>query len=114
MGFSMARNNQPLSQRNDALVIANRIRLNRAQVKRDLKTGKVSIVNLLEDPPESIYTMPVWELIKAIPYVGVSRISRMTKSCTVSQRRTIGNLTDREHAELLETLLRYLPPSVRN
>ena len=45
-----------LLQRMDALQRANEIRTRRAQLKRDLKAGRVSIQTLLTSPPEYVET----------------------------------------------------------
>ena len=54
-----------LNQRMDALERANKIRSARAQLKRDLKAGKVSIHQLLLKPPAYLETAKVFERILA-------------------------------------------------
>ena len=45
-----------LDQRMEALARANDIRVRRAQLKKDLKNGKVQIDEILDDPPEYVST----------------------------------------------------------
>src|SRR5918997_455472 len=49
-----------LTQRMEALHRANEIRTRRAQLKRDLKAGRVSIHDLLLEPPEYVETAKVF------------------------------------------------------
>ena len=44
----------------DALARANQIRIQRAQLKRDLKAGRLSIHALLLEPPEYVETAKVF------------------------------------------------------
>ena len=58
-----------LNQRMDALARANQIRIQRAQLKRDLKAGRRSIHSLLLDPPEYVETAKVFDMLLAVPEV---------------------------------------------
>ena len=59
-----------LDQRMEALQRANVIRIARAQLKRDLKSGDASISALLGDPPEWVLTAKVFDLLLAVPKCG--------------------------------------------
>jgi hypothetical protein len=59
-----------LKQRMDALTTANVIRTWRAGLKRDLKAGRVDVIDLLIDPPEKLETMKVFDLLLAAPKYG--------------------------------------------
>ena len=58
-----------LTQRMEALQRANEIRTRRAQLKRDLKGGRVSIHDLLLEPPEYVETAKVFDMLLAVPEV---------------------------------------------
>ena len=49
---------------------ANEIRTARAQLKRDLKAGRVSIHQLLLEPPEYLETAKVFDMLLAVPKYG--------------------------------------------
>ena len=59
-----------LDQRMDALRAANEVRALRAQLKRDLKAGRVSIGPLLLDPPPYLETAKVFDMLLALPKYG--------------------------------------------
>src|SRR5260370_3410337 len=56
-----------LNQRMDALARANQIRIKRAQLKRDLKAGRLSIHSLLLKPPEYVETAKGFDMLLAVP-----------------------------------------------
>ena len=54
----------------DALKRANDIRVKRAQLKKDLKVGRVSIEQILGEPPEFVSTAKVFDMLMAVPKFG--------------------------------------------
>jgi hypothetical protein len=94
-----------LNQRMDALARANRIRTERAQLKRDLKSGRLSIQALLLDPPEYVETAKVFDMMLAVPKYGRVKVNKILAQCRVSPSKTIGGLSERQRSELM-TLLR--------
>ena len=56
-----------LDQRMDALSKANEVRARRAQLKRDLKSGRVSLAALMVDPPLYLETAKVLDMLLALP-----------------------------------------------
>lgn len=93
------------NQRMRALEVANEIRTKRAQLKRDLKAGKVKIDTLLMDPPEWLGSAKVFDIILAVPKYGRVKVNRILNQCRISPSKTIGGLSERQRAELV-TLLR--------
>ncbi len=93
-------------QRMLALRRANEIRSLRAQLKRDLKAGRVSIAALLVEPPAWLQTMKVLDLLLALPKVGRVKAAKLLDSCRVSPSKTIGGLSERQRAELAARLAR--------
>ncbi len=79
-----------LVQRMDALQRANEIRTRRAQLKRDLKGGRVSIHDLLLEPPK----------------YGRVKVNKVLVSCRISPSKTIGGLSQRQRTELVSMLRR--------
>lgn len=88
-----------------ALEMANEIRTQRAQLKRDLKAGKVKIDVLLLGPPEWLDSAKVFDVILAVPKYGRVKVNRILNQCRISPSKTIGGLSERQRAELV-TLLR--------
>jgi hypothetical protein len=93
-------------QRMDALQRANVIRTARAQLKRDLKAGKVSIHTLLLNPPEYLATAKVIDMLLAVPKYGRVKANKVLTTCRISPSKTIGGLSERQRAELVSLLRR--------
>ena len=94
-----------LNQRMDALARANQIRIKRAQLKRDLKAGRLSIHTLLLKPPEYLETAKVFDMLLAVPKYGRVKVNKILGQCRISPSKTIGGLSERQRSELV-TLLR--------
>jgi hypothetical protein len=95
-----------LMQRMDALQRANEIRTRRAQLKRDLKAGRVSIHNLLREPPEYVETAKVFDMLLAVPKYGRVKVGKILQTCRISPSKTIGGLSERQRTELVSLLRR--------
>ena len=95
-----------LVQRMDALSKANEIRTRRAQLKRDLKGGRTSIHQLLLEPPEWIETAKVLDMLLAVPKYGRVKANKILTQCRISPSKTIGGLSERQRAELVQQLRR--------
>jgi len=87
-----------------ALDKANHIRTKRAQLKRDLKSGRVRIHTLLIDPPEYVSTAKVFDMLLAVPKYGRVKANRILNHCRISPSKTIGGLSDRQRKELVSLL----------
>jgi len=90
-----------LDQRMEALKRANDIRVKRAQLKKDLKDGRVRIEDILGDPPEYVSTAKVFDMLMAVPKFGRVKAARFLNQCRISQSKTVGGLSDRQRAELI-------------
>jgi hypothetical protein len=93
-------------QRLDALQRANVIRTRRAQLKRDLKGGRVSIHDLLLEPPEYVETAKVFDMLLAVPKYGRVKVNKILQTCRISPSKTIGGLSERQRTELVSLLRR--------
>ena len=91
-----------LDQRLDALERANRIRVSRAKLKRSIKSGEVGFDRVLLDPPAYVLTAKVYDMLLAVPRLGRVRATRLLAQCRISHSKTIGGLSDRQRAELVE------------
>ena len=88
----------------DALRRANEIRSSRARLKRDLKSGTVSIRSIIADPPDFVLTAKVFDMLMAVPKYGKVKATRFLNHCRISQGKTMGGLSERQRNELLELL----------
>jgi hypothetical protein len=95
-----------LVQRLDALERANIVRTRRAQLKRDLKSGRCSIHTLLTEPPEYIETAKVFDMLLAVPKYGRVKVNKVLTQCRISPSKTIGGLSERQRDELVKLLRR--------
>ena len=78
------------------------IRSRRAQLKRDLKSGKAKIHDVIGNPPEYVQTAKVFDMLMAVPKYGKVKATRFLNHCRISQGKTMGGLSDRQRHELLE------------
>ena len=101
---SSAAPKRSLDQRMAALERANGIRSARAQLKRDLKAGRVKIVDLLGNPPEYVLTAKVFDMLLAVPKYGRVKANRVLQQVRISPSKTIGGLSDRQRTELVALL----------
>ena len=88
----------------EALQKANEIRSRRAQLKKDLKSGDADILEVLTNPPEFLMTAKVIDLLLVVPKFGRVKATRVLTRCRISQAKTVGGLSDRQRAELIELL----------
>jgi len=90
----------------DALAQANNVRTQRAELKRNLKAGRVSIHDVLLDPPEFVETAKVFDILLAVPKYGRVKVTKKLADCRISPSKTIGGLSPRQRAELVSMLRR--------
>ena len=90
----------------DALARANQIRIERAQLKRDLKSGRRSIHSLLLEPPEYVETAKVFDMLLAVPKYGRVKVNKILSHCRIAPSKTIGGLSERQRSELISLLHR--------
>jgi hypothetical protein len=89
-------------QRLEALRRANDVRHQRAEIKHALRSGAVSIVELLISPPEFLLTARLSQILLAVPGYGQVRVNRLLKRCRISPLKTIGGLSERQREELAQ------------
>jgi len=90
-----------LDQRMEALRRANDIRVRRAQLKKDLKLGRVQIEQILSNPPEFVSTAKVFDMLMAVPKFGRVKAAPFLNQCRISQSKTVGCLSERQRAALI-------------
>lgn len=92
------------TQRLEALERANAVRTNRAALKRDLMRGRTSIQTLLKDPPDSVMTAKVFDILLAVPTFGRVKVNKVLSQCRISPSTTIGGLSQRQCEDLITRL----------
>ena len=85
----------------DALRRANEIRVRRAQLKKDLKDGRVRVEEVLGRPPDYVETAKVFDILMAVPKFGRVKAARFLNQCRISQSKTVGGLSERQRTELI-------------
>jgi len=90
-----------LDQRMEALQRANDVRVKRARLKKDLKTGRVRVEEILADPPEYVGTAKVFDMLMAVPKFGRVKAARFLNQCRISQAKTVAGLSERQREELV-------------
>ena len=90
----------------EALKRANDIRTARAKLKKDLKAGRRTIQDLLNEPPEYVMTAKVFDMLLAVPKYGRVQANRVLNQCRISPAKTVGGLSERQRAELVSLLRR--------
>ena len=95
-------------QRMDALSKANEVRARRVQLKRDLKSGRVSLAALMVDPPPYLETAKVLDMLLALPRPRARKGNQDSQQRRVSPSNTFGGLSERQRKELTVRLDRLL------
>ena len=80
---------------------ANRIRVERAALRKQIKAGDLGVGALLSDPPECVLRMRVYDLLVWQRNWGDSKASSLLWRCHISYGRRLGELTARQHGELV-------------
>ena len=93
-------------QRMDALGRANEIRTKRKELKWDLKAGRVSIHDILLEPPEYVHSMKVFDLLLHVPKYGRVKTNKVLQLCRISPSKTIGRMSPRQRTEIVSMLRR--------
>jgi hypothetical protein len=88
-------------QQREALERANKVRYERAQFKREIKAGEVSLADLLrEGVPECLEKEKAEKLLQAAPRVGPRAARKLLERAGASQFRLAGDLTWRQRVQI--------------
>lgn len=88
----------------DAKAKADYVRLSRADLKREIKAGRVLVVNVLRDPPDYVENMRAYDLIAAQHRWGAGRVHRLFVMCDILETKTVGSMTERQIGVLIDAL----------
>ncbi|MDO5335398.1 MAG: integration host factor, actinobacterial type [Coriobacteriia bacterium] len=79
-------------------------RRKRAQVRDDLKSGKITLAELIETQDEVVKRMRVSAMLEALPAIGETKTKRIMEECGIAESRRIGGLGKHQKAKLLARL----------
>jgi hypothetical protein len=94
----------PAPQHMRALAQANRVRLARAELKRLIAEGEVSVADVVLSCPREAESMAVGDLLTSQHRWGQTRCRRFLAALQMSEAKTIGTMTDRQRHALAERL----------
>jgi guanylate kinase len=96
------------AQRVEASRVAVANRRRRAEVKKQVKNGELSLSELfaLAESEECVAQMRAYDLISALPAVGEVKAERIMKSAAIATTRRIRGLGPKQRAELFKALVR--------
>jgi len=91
-------------ERRSALEEANRVRFARADAKRDLKSGRLTLYDLLMDPSEELKGAKVEEMLLAVRGIGRVKVNRLMREAGISRAKTLVGLTHGQRDRLIRAL----------
>ncbi len=83
---------------------ANRVRFARADAKRDLKSGRLTLYDLLMEPSEELKGAKVEEMLLAVRGMGRVKVNRIMREAGISRAKTLVGLTHGQRDRLIRTL----------
>jgi hypothetical protein len=88
----------------EALARANKVRLARAALKRDVSAGRRSITQVIMESPWEVESMSLGELLCAQRRWGRARSRKLLSSTALSEGKQVGTLTERQRRILVAAL----------
>ena len=107
---------QPAAQHMRALQQANRVRLARAELKRQVSENETTVAEVVRSVPWEAESMAIAELLMSQHRWGRQRCRRFLAAIPMSETKTIGSMTDRQRdalASLLGEADAYANPGTR-
>ena len=94
----------PAPQHMQALAQANRVRLARAELKRQVAEGEVDAAEVVLDCPWEADSMTIADLLMSQHRWGRHRCRKFLTSIPMLETKTIGSMTDRQRREVATRL----------
>ena len=94
----------PAPQHMRALAQANRVRLARAELKRQVAEGEVSVAEIVLERPWEAESMSIADLLMSQHRWGRTRCRRFLASIPMLETKTIGSMTERQRRALAARL----------
>jgi hypothetical protein len=105
----------PAPQHMLALQRANEVRLARAELKRRIGKGDISVAEVVVSSPWEAESMTIADLLMSQRRWGVTRCRKLLQYVPMSETKTVGSMTDRQRhalADLLEAGAKARPVAV--
>jgi hypothetical protein len=87
-----------------ALARANRVRLARAELKRQVAEGETTVAEVVLDCPWEAESMSISDLLMSQHRWGRTRCRRFLASIPMSETKTVGSMTERQRRALAAKL----------
>ena len=94
----------PAPQHMQALARANEVRLARAELKRQVADGELTVAEVLLDRPWQAESMAIADLLMSQHRWGRTRCRRFLGAIPMNETKTVGSMTDRQRHELAARL----------
>lgn len=94
----------PAPQHMRALARANEVRLARAELKRRIGQGQVTVADVVLDAPWEAESMTVSDLLMSQRRWGTTRCRKLLQAVPMSENKTVGSMTERQRRALAELL----------
>jgi hypothetical protein len=88
----------------EALARANKVRLARAALKREISAGHRSITEVIMESPWEVESMSLGELLCAQRRWGRARSRKLLSSTSLSEGKRVGTLTERQRRILVAAI----------
>lgn len=93
-----------MPQHLQALAHANRVRLARASLKREIGSGAVSVTKVITECPWQAESMTLAELLRSQPRWGRTRTRKLLSAVGLSENKRLDTLTERQRMLLVSQL----------
>jgi hypothetical protein len=94
----------PAPQHMRALQRANEVRLARAELKRSVAHGRVSVADVVLSPPWEAESMSIADLLMSQRRWGITRCRKLLQAIPMSENKTVGSMTERQRCALASML----------
>lgn len=92
-------------ERSKALQKAQQIRSQRMEVRKQLKAGKLTLADVLNNVDNEVYAkMRVKYLLESLPQIGKITAQKVMEEIGIDEARRVQGLGSRQKAQLLERL----------
>jgi hypothetical protein len=94
----------PAPQHMRALARANEVRLARAELKRRIAQGRLTVAEVVLECPWEAESMSIADLLMSQRRWGITRCRKLLQTLPMSENKTIGSMTDRQRHALAALL----------
>lgn len=90
----------PPPQHMQALEVANKVRLARAELKRRIGSGTLTVAEVILTCPSEAFSMTIAELLTSQRRWGTTRASKFLAGIGMPETKTVGSMTERQRGLL--------------